>query len=129
MAFVLVGIPLPQGTALEMGPGYFPRQVAWLALVVGLLLVLRSLRRDGPPLLRLRWRPLLATVCAVLVFGWSVGQLGLLITAPITLIIASLGAARPSLLRLALLVVLVTAGASLVFVQLLGLTIPLLPGA
>lgn len=128
IVFLVAGASVPRGTAVEMGPGYFPALVAWLALAVGALMIGRSLRVDGPGLAALPWRAFLATVCAVLLFGLCVARLGLLLTAPLTLIVAALGSPGLSLPRAVTLIVLVTAGTTLVFVQALGLTIPLLPG-
>ena len=128
VGFLLVGASLPQGTALEMGPGYFPRMAAWLALLVGVLVLLRSLKHDGPVLARFRWRPFLMTIGAVLCFGFCIARFGLLLTAPAVLLIAASGVGPPPAGRLIAMVLLVTAGVALVFVQLLGLTIPLWPG-
>ncbi|NBS64078.1 MAG: tripartite tricarboxylate transporter TctB family protein [Betaproteobacteria bacterium] len=127
LAFLIVGASLPQGTALEMGAGYFPRQIAWLALAVGFLVLIRSIRREGPPLFRFRWRPLAATVCAVLAFAGLIEGLGLVLAAPIALGIAALGSPGLSIRHFLILAGIVTAATALLFVQLLGLTIPLLP--
>mgnify|MGYP006275905379 FL=1 len=128
LAFLIAGAPLPQGTALEMGPGYFPRKIAWLALMVGGLILVRAVQRNGPSLFRFHARPLLATVCAVLIFGVCINRLGLLVTAPLVLGIAALGVPGLSVRQYLVLAAIVTSAAALVFVQGLGLTIPLFPG-
>ncbi len=38
------------GTAVRMGPGYFPLWVGGLVALLGLVLVVGSLRIEGPPL-------------------------------------------------------------------------------
>ena len=44
------------GTAVRMGPGYFPTWVGGLVALLGLALALRSLKLDGPALPRVRLR-------------------------------------------------------------------------
>ena len=128
LAYLALGHTLALGSASEMGPGWFPRHVALLALVVGALLIIRSLRRPGADLPPFQLRPLLAVVAAVCVFAIGINRLGLLLTAPLTVLIASGAVAGPSLRRrlgMAILTALVAAG---VFVSALGLTIALFPG-
>lgn len=128
LAFLFVGRNLAQGSAVEMGPGFFPRHVALLALGVGVLLILKSVRHAGPPIMRFRLRALLAPVAAVCVFGFCITRFGLLVTAPLTIAIASLASAEWRARRIIATALLVSAAAALLFVKLLGLSIPLLPG-
>lgn len=126
-AVLVLGRPLSTGSATEMGPGWFPGRVAWLALAAGAFLILRSLRGASTRLPPFRLRPLIAVVAAVLVFALGINRFGLLLTAPPTLLIASVAVAGSSLrgrLIAALVITLLAAG---VFVGALGLTIPLLP--
>ena len=37
------------GTAVRMGPGYFPTWIGGLVFLLGLVLILRSVRLNGPP--------------------------------------------------------------------------------
>lgn len=128
LAFLVIGSALPQGTASEMGPGWFPRHIALLALATGALLILRSLRTGGHRLPTFQLRPLLAVVVAVGVFALCIHPLGFMIAAPLTVGIAS-AAVRGTRLRARLVLALtVTLIAAAIFVGALGLTIPLAPG-
>ena len=49
-AFALIhGTKYTIGTAARMGPGYFPRILGIMMVVIGLVLVFRSLRTKGDP--------------------------------------------------------------------------------
>ena len=59
---------LPMGTALRMGPGYFPTLVSWLLVGFGVVLLLRSVTTRGPAIESGQLRPFLLVLAAVLAF-------------------------------------------------------------
>ena len=77
------------GTAARMGPGYFPRLLGILLIVLGAALALRSLRLNGPPLPGWKWRPLLVILASVLMFGLIVNRAGLVISTILLIVMAS----------------------------------------
>ena len=62
IAAIVIGSSYTLGTAARMGPGYFPRILGILLIVLGSALALRALRLDGPPLPGWKWRPTLIVV-------------------------------------------------------------------
>ena len=54
---IIHGAKYTIGTAARMGPGYFPRILGILLIVLGAILALRALRLKGPPLPQWKWRP------------------------------------------------------------------------
>ena len=77
------------GTAARMGPGYFPRLLGILLIVLGTALALRSLRLNGPPLPGWKWRPLLVVLGSVTMFGLIVNHAGLVISTILLIVMAS----------------------------------------
>jgi hypothetical protein len=80
LAAIIIGANYPLGTAARMGPGYFPRILGILLIVLGGALVLRSLRLQGAKVPRFVWRPTLIVLGTVVVFGFVVEQVGLLVS-------------------------------------------------
>src|SRR5512144_2188916 len=74
---IVIGSNYPLGTAARMGPGYFPRILGILLIVLGAILVLRSLRLQGSPLPRWPLRPTLVVLGSVVLFGLIVTRVGL----------------------------------------------------
>ena len=117
----------PLGTALQMGPGYFPTLVAGLLIMLSVALVLRSLRLEGPrpPLLRLR--PTISVLAACIAFGYLLKPLGLVLTTLLFVIGSAVGGPefrwREALVLAGGLVIFAVG----VFVYGLGLPLPLLP--
>ena len=77
------------GTAARMGPGYFPRILGMLMIVLGAILALRSLRLAGPPLPGWKWRPVLVVLGSVVVFGLIVTRVGLVLSTILLIVMAS----------------------------------------
>jgi hypothetical protein len=115
------------GTAVRMGPGYFPTWIGALVAILGFALLLQSLRIEGPRLPRLPLRPTLFILGASVVFGYLLKPLGMVI-ATVVLVIASAAGGHEFRLREAVLLAIGLAVFSVgVFVYGLGLPFPLWP--
>ena len=77
------------GTAARMGPGYFPRILGILMIVLGAIIALRSLRLRGPPLPGWKWRPVLVVLGSVVLFGLVVNRLGLVLSTILLIMMSS----------------------------------------
>lgn len=87
---IVVALNYPVGSAGRMGPGYFPRALGILLIVLGAILVLRALRLQGTPMSFPTYKPLLVIIGSVVLFGLVAGPLKLgLVAATIVLIIVS----------------------------------------
>lgn len=129
IAAVVIGSDYPLGTAARMGPGYFPRVLGILLIVLGGALSLRALRVPGPPLPGWKWRPVLIVLLSVVVFGLVLTRVGLVLST-IGLIFAASAASREFRAREALVSgILLAALAAGVFVVGLKLVLPLWPGS
>jgi hypothetical protein len=58
---IIIASNYPLGTAARMGPGYFPRILGILLILLGGALALRALKLNGPPLPRWHWRPVVVS--------------------------------------------------------------------
>ena len=76
------------GTAVRMGPGYFPTVLGGLLLVIGIAAVGRGLLRPGAALAPLRLRGLLLIVAATVAFGALARGAGLVVAMPLLVIVS-----------------------------------------
>ena len=112
-----------------MGPGYFPRILGILLIVLGGALALRALRLKGNPLPGWKWRPVLVILLSVIVFGIVLTRIGLVLST-VGLIFAASMASREFRPKEALISgILLAALATGVFVYGLKLVIPIWPGS
>lgn len=72
-----MALDYPFGSAMRMGPGYFPRVLAAILMLFGLYVLVRGLRTGE----RVRgvwgWRPLALITVALVVYGWTMDRLGM----------------------------------------------------
>ena len=57
-----------------MGPGYFPRILGILLIVLGTIITLQGMRVPGEAIPKWHWRPTLVVLGSVVVFGLIVGE-------------------------------------------------------
>jgi hypothetical protein len=89
IAAIAIAANYTLGTAARMGPGYFPRMLGLLLIVLGAILAARSLRLNGPPLPGWKWRPVLVTLGSVVMFGLIVNRAGLVVSTILLIVMAS----------------------------------------
>ena len=128
VAALLLARGYPAGTALRMGPGYFPRVLAGILILFGLHAVWKGLRR--PERIEGAWssRALIVLPLAMVLFGVLMEHAGF-VPAIATLVVGSAAASRQfRLLEVFLLTGFLTAVSVAVFVWGLGLPYPLIKG-
>jgi hypothetical protein len=86
---LVVGANYTLGTAARMGPGYFPRILGILLIVLGAVLSLRAMRLQGSPVSAFKWKPTVVVLGSVVVFGLIVEHLGLALSTVVLIVGAS----------------------------------------
>ena len=126
---VIIARNYPLGTAARMGPGYFPRLLGILLIVLGAALSLTALRGHGPPLPGWKWRPVSIVLLSVVAFGLVLTHAGLVLST-IGLIVVASTASREFRLRESVISGILLAALSVgVFVIGLKLQLPIWPGS
>lgn len=115
------------GTALEMGPGYFPLMIASVLAVMGAALMVRGLAVDGPEVPPMNLRATVLVLASFLAFALLLDRFGLVAAILAQSLIAGF-ASRESVLWQSLLFGAAMAAASVVlFVWLLGIPVEVWP--
>ena len=124
---LVIGSKYTLGTAARMGPGYFPRILGILLIVLGVVIALQALRVRGEAMPRFRLRPLVVVLGSVVLFGAIGRPLGVALSTVILIVVASAASSefRP---RESLVAGLVLAALAVgVFVVGLQLQLPIWP--
>jgi len=79
------------GTALRMGPGYFPVVLGGLLALLGLVILGSSLAFSGAAVPRFRLRPIIFILGAVVAYGYLMAPLGLVLATLVLVVISALG--------------------------------------
>ena len=126
LAAIVIGREYPMGTALAMGPAYFPTVLGALLALIGFASLVRAFLRGGEPIQSFAWRPLAIIVVATVVFGLLVRGAGLVIALPLFVLMTSYASREFRWLRALVLAAAATAFCALVFVVGLGVPLPLI---
>ena len=110
------------GTAVRMGPAYFPAVLGGLLAFLGVLTLLESLAMEGPPVARFNFRPLILISGACVAYGYLMKPLGLILATAALVFIAAFGGHEFKWKEVVILYVALIVFSILVFVK--GLTLP-----
>ncbi|MFN7090530.1 MAG: tripartite tricarboxylate transporter TctB family protein [Allorhizobium sp.] len=116
---------LEAGTLAQMGPGFLPRVVCVLLILVGLAVGLPALRRPAIVLESVKTRPLLVILVAIIGFGLAVTHLGFVLAALWLVVVGSLADPGGKWRQTLALAVGLAAFGAVVFVYGLGVQVPL----
>jgi hypothetical protein len=100
---------LPIGSALRMGPGYFPLLLAGLLIFVGLAVAFIPAGAPETPPGPVPWRGLVFVLPAPVIFGATVRGLGLVVSVALLVIITAFASRKASLCFAVLLAIALTA--------------------
>ncbi|MBS7546220.1 tripartite tricarboxylate transporter TctB family protein [Ancylobacter oerskovii] len=117
----------PIGTALQMGPGYFPALVFGLLAALGLAILVKGLLAAGPGIQGWAWRPTLLVLGGLVLFAVLAPVLGFVLSCMLLTTVATLAVPEmPWRTRLGLAAAL-TGFCWLIFIAGLGVLIPSWP--
>ena len=110
------------GSALKMGPGYYPMILCGLLFLLGAIILLKGMKGPGgEPIGTIAWRGMLFILPAPIFFGLTVRGLGFVPAIFCTALIAAFASRKMKPLPALILAVLVTVFSTLVFSYGLGL--------
>jgi hypothetical protein len=127
VGFMIVARNYAMGTAVRMGPAYFPTVLGGILAIIGLAIFAKSFVANGPPVPRFVLRPMTLIIVAVVLFGVFLKPLGLVLSAAILIGLGALGGHEFKSKEVAILYAVLVVFSVAVFVKGLGLPIPTCP--
>jgi hypothetical protein len=118
------------GSSAHPGPAYFPFGLGLLLALLGGLVLFKALTieaADDDRVGAFAWRPLILIVLAVCCFGLFLPRLGMVLTLPLVIVLASMASDEFKLKEALLNAAVLTLASWLIFVWGLRLTIPVWP--
>jgi hypothetical protein len=117
------------GTAVRMGPAYFPTVLGGLLAFLGLAVLLASISVSGPKVDRFHFRPLVLILLANVAYGYAMKPLGLVLATGVLVFISAFGGHEFKWKEVTVVYVFLIVFSVLVFVKGLTLPFPLWPEA
>jgi hypothetical protein len=127
LAFAITSSTYEIGSPLRMGPGFFPLVLGGVLVVLGLLIAGTGLvTASGGELGTVPWRTLVLLLAAVLFFGFTVRDLGLVPSLFVTVLLAAFAGRGVRPVTAVVIAASLTAVSVLIFVYALQLRLALL---
>jgi len=126
IAAIVLGRDQPTGTAMRMGPAYFPTLLGILLTLIGLAMTLRALLRPGSRVDEFTFGKPALVLGANVLFGLLLRPLGLVVALIALVLVSAYASERFRWPAAVALAVGLAATSALAFVRLLGLPIPIL---
>jgi len=123
---ILVARDYGMGTAVKMGPAYFPTILGGLLVGIGVISVIRSFIVHGTPIGAFAFKGLTLVTVSALVFGFLVRRAGLAVALPLLVIISAYASTRFRWRPTLLLAAGLTVFCALVFLKGLGIPLPII---
>jgi hypothetical protein len=122
---LLVARGYPVGSAMRMGPGYFPLVLGWLLIGLGALIGLRAARLSDWAPVAWGWKPLAWIIASIVAFGFLMPRLGLVPALVAMFPLAAAAGREFRIVEVLALTAVMSAFAAAVFVHGLRLPYPL----
>ena len=110
------------GSAVRMGPAYFPTVLGGLLVFLGAIVMFNSFVATGPNVAKFHFRPLLFVMVSSLAFAYLLKPLGLVLASIALVFVSAYGGHEFKWKEVAILSVVLVIFSVLVFVK--GLTLP-----
>jgi Tripartite tricarboxylate transporter TctB family len=122
---ILIAMDYGMGTALRMGPAYFPTVLGALLIFVGAVSLIRAFIVPGTPIGLFAIKGLLLVVVSVLLFGITIRGAGLAVALPLLVVVSAFASNRFRWAPTIALAIGLTAFCVLVFLKGLGVPLPI----
>jgi hypothetical protein len=121
-----IGRDYSMGTALRMGPAYFPSLLGGGLMFIGAIALFRAFILKSGPIGALAWRKVAFVVGSVVLFGCIIRGVGLLIAVPLLVITSALASSKFGWGSTLAMAAGLTVFCALVFLKGLGVPLPLI---
>ena len=122
---IIIARDYNMGTAVRMGPAFFPTILGAVLAVIGAIAVIRSFIAPGTPIGGFSFKGLVLVTLSVVVFGFLVRGAGLAVALPLLVIISAYGSTRFQWRTTLIMAAGLTIFCALVFVKSLGIPLPI----
>lgn len=124
-AAIIIGRDYDMGTAMKMGPAYFPTVLGTLLAAIGAISLIRSLLISGPPINAFALKGLAAVVAGIVLFGVLARGAGLIVAIAVLVLISARASIRFHWGQAIALAAGLVVFSALIFVVGLGVRLPL----
>jgi uncharacterized membrane protein YidH (DUF202 family) len=120
-AAIFLSRDYPMGSAMRMGPGYFPHYLGILMVLMGLVIAVKGLLRPTERIGSWAFRPLVMLGLGVIVFGLAIETVGFVLALAALILLSTLAGREFRPLEVIVLILVLIGGAIAIFIYGIGL--------
>ena len=124
---MVMAFQYPLGSAARMGPGYFPRVLGGILMVMGAGLAIRSFALKGTAITPIAWKAVALVLGGVSLFALIVNTAGLVIATTVLIVVSGLASKEFNLKESLISSAVLATAAVLLFIIGLKLQFPIFP--
>jgi len=125
--FLVVARNYQMGSAVRMGPAYFPTVLGGIMAVLGAIVFFQSLVMQGEAMPKFSFKPIFFISLSLILFGYLLKPLGFILSLVILIFVCAFGGHEFKVKEVSILAVVLVIFSVLVFVKGLTLPFPLWP--
>jgi len=125
--FLVVARNYQMGSAVRMGPAYFPTVLGGIMAVLGGIVFFQSLVMEGEAMPKFSFKPIFFISLSLILFGYLLKPLGFILALVILIFVCAFGGHEFKAKEVSILAVVLVIFSVLVFVKGLTLPFPLWP--
>jgi hypothetical protein len=125
IAAIVISREYPMGSAMRMGPGYFPTLIGGGLVALGLIIAGLGLRNQGEGIGTWPWRAILLMSVAFALFAWGIDNIGFIPALAILIVLSSFSTRSSKWIEIGIETVVLVLGCWAVFIYGLELPFPL----
>lgn len=115
----------PMGSAMRMGPGYFPTYLGVIMALLGATVTALSFKVEGERIKPFAWRAMVLLSVAFVVFGWGIDNVGFIPSLAALIFLSALAGREFKLKEVLVLMAVLIVGSWGLFIYGLELPFPL----
>jgi len=115
----------PFGSAMRMGPGYFPTVLGGIMVLFGVIIAATAFKFEGEPIKPFAWRPIILLSLAFAIFGWGMDHIGFVISMAALIVLCAAAGREFKWIEVIIMTVVLIVGSWALFIYGLGLPYPL----
>ncbi len=122
---IIIARDYPMGSAMRMGPGYFPTWIGVILIILGSIIAAMGFKFEGEKVGNFAWRPMILLSIAFAAFGWAIDNIGFILAMVILIVLSALAGKEFRIKGVIAMVAVLVVGAWALFIYALELPFPL----
>ena len=122
---IVISRDYPIGSAMRMGPGYFPTWIGAILVLLGAIIASTALKVPGDKVGPFAWKAMLVLSIAFCTFAWGIDHIGFIPSLFIMVVVSAMAGREFRLKEVLILAVVLIIGCCALFIKGLELPFPL----